>query len=187
MDNIIWHEHHIVPRHAGGTNDPSNLLKCNIAMHAFMHEQRYIDLGDKYDKLAAATLRGQVSKQEGIRLAMQESGRRSSQLNIGKKYSDERKRKISESHMGKKLSENHRRSISNSIRNSDAYYKSRVAAGIKTTGTRNGRVKLSETEVHLIKYMLLPSGMSNKDIAMEFNVGVTTIQHIRSNTNWRHI
>ena len=50
---IVWHKHHIVPKHAGGTDEPSNLLKCNIAMHAFMHEQRYKELGDEYDKIAA--------------------------------------------------------------------------------------------------------------------------------------
>ena len=50
---IVWHKHHIIPRHAGGTDEPSNLLKCNIAMHAFMHEQRYKELGDEYDNIAA--------------------------------------------------------------------------------------------------------------------------------------
>ena len=54
---ITWHKHHIVPRHAGGSDDPSNLLKCNPAMHAFMHEQRYRETGDLNDKLAAKLLR----------------------------------------------------------------------------------------------------------------------------------
>ena len=54
---ITWHKHHIIPKHAGGTDDPSNLLKCNVAMHAFMHEQRYREVGDLEDKLAARLLR----------------------------------------------------------------------------------------------------------------------------------
>jgi len=37
---IIWHNHHIIPEHAGGTNDPSNLVRVNIAMHSFLHKLR---------------------------------------------------------------------------------------------------------------------------------------------------
>ena len=36
---IKWHKHHLIPRHAGGSDDPSNLLKCNVAMPAFLHQQ----------------------------------------------------------------------------------------------------------------------------------------------------
>ena len=54
---IIWHKHHIVPRHAGGTDDASNLIKVNIAMHAFLHEQRYKEFGTKKDLLAARLLK----------------------------------------------------------------------------------------------------------------------------------
>ena len=64
-----WHKHHIVPKHAGGTDDPSNILKCNIAMHAFMHEQRYKETGDEYDKIAADGLKGLISKAEAARQA----------------------------------------------------------------------------------------------------------------------
>ena len=54
---ITWHKHHIVPKHAGGTDDPSNLLKCNIAMHAFMHEQLYKTHGRWQDKFASDMLK----------------------------------------------------------------------------------------------------------------------------------
>ena len=73
---IVWHKHHIVPKHAGGTDEPSNLLKCNIAMHTFMHEQRYKELGDEYDKIAAQTLRGQIGKSEAANLARSEGHKR---------------------------------------------------------------------------------------------------------------
>ena len=61
---VEFHKHHIIPRHAGGSDDASNLLKCNPAMHAFMHEQRFKELGDEYDRIAAAALRGQIGKRE---------------------------------------------------------------------------------------------------------------------------
>ena len=73
---IVWHKHHIVPKHAGGTDEPSNLLKCNIAMHAFMHEQRYKETGDEYDEIAARTLRGQIGKSEAATLARIEGQKR---------------------------------------------------------------------------------------------------------------
>ena len=74
---IVWHRHHITPKHAGGTDDTSNILKCNVAMHAFMHEQRYRDVGDEYDRLAAAGLRGYMSEQELHIAKARESGYRS--------------------------------------------------------------------------------------------------------------
>ena len=76
MENITWHRHHIVPKHAGGTDDPSNLLKCNVAMHAFMHEQRYRELGDKYDKYAAQMLRREITVGKARQLSAIEGSRR---------------------------------------------------------------------------------------------------------------
>jgi len=55
---INYHTHHIVPKHAGGTDDPSNLVKVNKAMHAFMHRLRYQETGDYYDCCAANLLSG---------------------------------------------------------------------------------------------------------------------------------
>ena len=55
---INYHTHHIVPKHAGGTDDPSNLVKVNKAMHAFMHRLRYQETGDYFDCCAANLLSG---------------------------------------------------------------------------------------------------------------------------------
>ena len=37
--NTIYHVHHIVPRHMGGTDDPSNLIKLTIEEHAEAHKK----------------------------------------------------------------------------------------------------------------------------------------------------
>ena len=58
------HKHHIIPRHAGGTDDPSNLIKVNVAMHAFLHKQLWEDNGFIEDKLAWLGLSGQKSFRE---------------------------------------------------------------------------------------------------------------------------
>ena len=34
MSNIYHHKHHIVPKHLGGTDDPSNLVELTIEGHA---------------------------------------------------------------------------------------------------------------------------------------------------------
>ena len=66
---ITWHKHHIVPRHAGGTDEPQNIIKVNVPMHAFLHRQRYIEHGNKLDKIAADTLSGQKTSTEARCLA----------------------------------------------------------------------------------------------------------------------
>jgi hypothetical protein len=69
---INYHTHHIVPKHAGGTDDPSNLVKVNKAMHAFMHRLRYQETGDKWDKIAYKALEGQITHAEATAQARQE-------------------------------------------------------------------------------------------------------------------
>lgn len=59
--DIYTHKHHIIPRHAGGTDDPSNLVELTIEDHAIAHEVRYRMHGDDRDRVAALMIRGQIS------------------------------------------------------------------------------------------------------------------------------
>ena len=72
---ISWHRHHVVPKHAGGTDDPSNLLKCNIAMHSFLHKLRYKETGDKFD-LYAYQLLSKSDTAENLRKKAATEGQR---------------------------------------------------------------------------------------------------------------
>ncbi|NDB61967.1 hypothetical protein EB001_26535 [bacterium] len=100
---IIFHKHHIIPRHAGGTDDPSNIIKVNVAMHAFLHKQLYEDYGRWQDNTAYKSLAGIISIQEAI----QETKR---MANLGNKHrqgkpkSDEEVEKIRKALTGKKRS-----------------------------------------------------------------------------------
>lgn len=67
MSDILWHRHHLVPVHAGGADDASNIVKVNVAMHAFLHEQLYKEHGRKQDYWAWKGLSGQASKSEIIK------------------------------------------------------------------------------------------------------------------------
>jgi hypothetical protein len=73
---INYHLHHIVPKHAGGTDDPSNLVRVNKAMHAFMHRLRYQETGDYYDCCAANLLSGDWTAEQ----ARQEACKHGQQL-----------------------------------------------------------------------------------------------------------
>lgn len=57
----IYHKHHIIPKHMGGTNDPSNLVEVTIEKHAALHKQLWEDLGHWQDKLAWLSLSKQIS------------------------------------------------------------------------------------------------------------------------------
>ena len=74
---INYHTHHIVPTHAGGTDNPSNLVKVNRAMHQFMHRLRYRETGDYFDCCAANLLSGDWTVEKARREASKEGQRRS--------------------------------------------------------------------------------------------------------------
>ena len=73
---IIFHTHHMVPKYDGGSDDSSNLVKVNVAMHAFLHLFRWKEIGDYRDELAYKGLKGEWSKQKIVHRLRVEGGRR---------------------------------------------------------------------------------------------------------------
>lgn len=71
----IYHTHHIVPRHAGGTDDPSNLIKLTIEEHAEAHRVLYEQYGRWQDLYAWKTLDGQWQAGEGYQATLSENAR----------------------------------------------------------------------------------------------------------------
>lgn len=53
---IVFEKHHIIPRFAGGTNDPENIVLLTPRQHILVHLLRYLELGKKQD-FAAYILR----------------------------------------------------------------------------------------------------------------------------------
>ena len=84
---MILHKHHIVHRHAGGTDNPSNIVELTIEDHAIAHKVLYGLYGRWQDKLAYESLLGLkdggLIQLEAVKLA-----------NTGKKLSEEHKQKI---------------------------------------------------------------------------------------------
>lgn len=91
---ITWHKHHLVPKHAGGTDDSSNLVRVNIPMHAMLHRIRYEETGDEYDRIAWKALSGQITNQEANRLAQIQGGYDSRWNRVGVKHTEETKQKM---------------------------------------------------------------------------------------------
>lgn len=87
------HLHHIIPRHAGGTDDPSNLIELSIEEHAEAHRLLYEQYGRKQDLAAYLGLSGLSNKKEIYQLLLDE--RR------GKPLSQDQKEKISKSLRGR--------------------------------------------------------------------------------------
>jgi hypothetical protein len=86
----IYHTHHIIPRHAGGTDDPSNLIELTVEEHAEAHRVLWETHGNEYDHIAWRCLAGIIDGEEARRQAV-------SVANKGKPKSEEHRRKISES------------------------------------------------------------------------------------------
>lgn len=121
---MILHKHHLIPRHAGGTDDKSNIIKVNIAMHAFLHKMLYEEHGRWQDQVAYKNLAGIISSQEAIQEARIKA-------NIGNKHRE-----------GKPKSLEEREKISNSLKG----YKRSEESKKKQSQTISGR-KLSQEQV----------------------------------------
>ena len=65
----IYHIHHIVPRHMGGTDDPSNLIKLTVEEHAEAHKKLWEENGNVGDYIAYKALSGQISVNDASKAA----------------------------------------------------------------------------------------------------------------------
>ena len=54
------HKHHIVPKHMGGSDEPSNLIKVSVEEHAELHLELYLKYGKLEDWVASQCLSGQM-------------------------------------------------------------------------------------------------------------------------------
>ena len=113
---MIYHNHHIIPRHAGGTDAPSNIKRVSVLEHAEEHRKLFEKHGRWQDDLAHRFLLGIVSKEEAVHESLRMGGRmvgvrpkstihkqRIGQSKIGKsrQFTDEWKKNLSLSTKGR--------------------------------------------------------------------------------------
>lgn len=115
------HLHHILPKHMGGSNDPSNLVELTVEEHAEAHRKLYEEYGRLQDKRAWLGLAKIMSGEEIIKeiLTSPKSeewkeknrkpkkdkskyfGNTNAKGNAGKSKSEEHKKKMSLNKLGK--------------------------------------------------------------------------------------
>ena len=115
--------HHIIPKHMGGTNDPSNLIELTLEEHAEAHKILYELYGKKEDLAAYLGLSGLVNKKEIYQLLLDEKR--------GKPLSNEVKEKISKSLKGRKHTWGHKISATSKKQNKTWLIGNKNASGNK--------------------------------------------------------
>lgn len=132
------HKHHIIPRHMGGTDDPSNIVELTIPQHAAAHKRLYKQYGKEEDLIAYRMLSGQITAYEANILATKSA-------NAGNNY---RKGKTQEGDMArfaywkdKKRSEEHKKNISKGLMGHvvSQSQKDKVAKALSKTYIINGK------------------------------------------------
>lgn len=63
---MTTHKHHKVPKHRGGTDDPSNIVEVSVEQHAELHLAEYLTYGLVEDWLAYRGLSGIITHEEAV-------------------------------------------------------------------------------------------------------------------------
>jgi hypothetical protein len=86
---MLKHKHHIIPKHMGGSDDPSNLVELTVEEHAEAHRKLYEQYGHWQDKIAYDMLSGQIGLDDAIQAARGAANR-------GRKRTEEQKARLRE-------------------------------------------------------------------------------------------
>jgi len=70
-----YHNHHIIPKHMGGSDDPSNILRVTVEEHAEIHKKLWEEHGRWQDLCAYKVLSKEIGQEEAVKIAKQEAGR----------------------------------------------------------------------------------------------------------------
>jgi|AACY02.15.fsa_nt_gi molecular chaperone DnaK (HSP70) len=158
---IYYHRHHIIPRHAGGTDDPSNLIQLTVEEHAEAHKKLWEEYGRIEDKIAWKGLSGIIGKEEIVYYVNEERKRKISKANTGqishnrgKKFSNEIREKMSKSMKGISKSEEHKKKLSQSMKGKTASEETKKKMSEAATGhkvSEETRRKIRESKQNLPK------------------------------------
>jgi hypothetical protein len=107
------HKHHIIPKHAGGSDDPSNLVSLSIEEHTEAHRLLWEKHGMTADFVAWKMLSGKTEEAEHGRIELAKEGFANF---LKSKRADSWKANISKSLLGKKQSSESKTKRSKSLK-----------------------------------------------------------------------
>ncbi len=108
---VQFHRHRLVPGYAGGTYDHRNVIRVNVAMHAFLHDQLWRLYGRIEDKLASEGLAGLIGKDEIVAEIHRLTGPKISAALTGRSKSTGARANMSRAKKGRPLSPSHRANV----------------------------------------------------------------------------
>lgn len=79
----IYHTHHIIPRHMGGSDNPENLVELTIEEHAKAHKLLYEKYGKIEDKIAWMGLAKMITEQEKLHMLSTMAGNKTVEMKVG--------------------------------------------------------------------------------------------------------
>lgn len=110
----VTHRHHILPRHAGGSDDPSNLIELTVEEHALAHKKMFDEYGRHEDKIAWLMLSGKTEEGEIARIELAKANYQCFLQDESAKRTW--RSKISNTLTGRHLSASHKQSISKGLK-----------------------------------------------------------------------
>jgi hypothetical protein len=105
------HTHHIIPKHMGGTNDPSNLVELTVRQHALAHKKLYKKYGKWQDKMAYESLLKLKPRHEITKEIQRQTGI----MSRGRKLSKQARLNISNGMKGLKKGEEQKKKTANTL------------------------------------------------------------------------
>ena len=105
------HTHHIIPKHMGGTDDPSNLIELTVRQHALAHKKLYKKYGKWQDKIAYESLLKLIPRHEITKQIQRQTGL----MSRGRKLSEQARKNISQGMIGIVHTETHNKKIGETL------------------------------------------------------------------------
>jgi hypothetical protein len=101
------HKHHIIPKHAGGTDDPTNIVYLTVKEHAEAHRKLYKKYGRWQDKLAYEGLSGQIGKDKIMKELYYQNGKDNIHHLHTRSVKEKARQRTKEVNTGRKLTPEH--------------------------------------------------------------------------------
>jgi hypothetical protein len=134
------HKHHIIPKHMGGSDDPSNLVELTVSEHAEAHRVLFETYGRWQDNVAWKALNGHIGKEEIIHEIHKN-------MNKGRIPSIETREKMAAAKRGRKISDEHKKALNEGRKNSKNSESHNLAISSKLTGKKLSKEHIEKAKL----------------------------------------